>query len=721
MLDGETLLMGLAYLDWLAKNPVFLQGKNLNALQLKHVAQTYPLELVLVDGAPQFDANGIMYETLESRGQTLFDLHWYEIIKLLSDVGDFQMYRRFSPWINWFEGEDIVGITKLSVNRGKLYQVNTVHSYPTQLYRGEGQPTGYETFSCTEEQQTTRQLDGTCNDLEDPMMGAAGTRMGRNIPNETIVAPTPEELVTPNPRQISLELLGRPDGEFQEVPFLNLMATAWLQFQTHDWFSHGSNRSIDDDPIHIPLGPNDPMREKYGLEELLIARTAQDTRTPFDDAADMPETFANEVTHWWDASQVYGSDIETAQLLRKDPNGNLVEGGKLYLDTSLDQDGLLPVDGDGLEVTGFRRNFWVGLSLMHTLFAREHNAIAEGLKQEYPAMSDDDIYNKARMINAALIAKIHTVEWTPAILPNPILNQALNINWSGLLGLVDEQTQQMLAPLAQATKDPGLVGIPNSDRDLYDVAFSITEEFTSIYRMHPLLPDDLELRYLGDPSEAGAVVPLENTRAGMMQQADLIQRGELGDVEFGDIVFSFAHAKPGALALHNYPGFLQDLVIPFVTAFDMGTTDIVRDRERGVPRYNEFRRLIGLQPVDSFHDLNDDNQLVAKLKEIYNNDIEELDLLVGALAEGTPQRPSQFGFGETAFQIFLLMASRRLQADRYYTDLFNADVYTQFGMDWIANNNMATVLVRHVPGLADPAIGLGPEDNAFTPIDQWGY
>lgn len=48
--------------------------------------------------------------------------------------------------------------------------------------------------------------------------------------------------------------------------------------------------------------------------------------------------------------------------------------------------------------------------------------------------SDDQLYGKARLINAALMAKTHTVEWPPAILPHPIVAVGLRTNWAGLTG-----------------------------------------------------------------------------------------------------------------------------------------------------------------------------------------------------------------------------------------------------------------------------------------------
>ena len=59
---------------------------------------------------------------------------------------------------------------------------------------------------------------------------------------------------------------------------------------------------------------------------------------------------------------------------------------------------------------------------MHTLFTREHNAICDApARQPIPSWSDDELFDRARLVNAALMAKIHTVEWTPAIIGHPTL------------------------------------------------------------------------------------------------------------------------------------------------------------------------------------------------------------------------------------------------------------------------------------------------------------
>jgi hypothetical protein len=129
-----------------------------------------------------------------------------------------------------------------------------------------------------------------------------------------------------------------------------------------------------------------------------------------------------------------------------------------------------------------------------------------------------------------------------------------------------------------------------------------------------------------------------------------------------------------------------------------------------VPRYNEFRRLINLKPVNDFTDITPNTELAERLRTMYNNDINLLDTFVGMMAEG--YRPPGYGFGETAFQIFIAMASRRLQSDRFFTDDYRPEIYTPEGLAWIDNSGITAVILRHMPELASALDGT---DNAFFP------
>ena len=101
-----------------------------------------------------------------------------------------------------------------------------------------------------------------------------------------------------------------------------------------------------------------------------------------------------------------------------------------------------------------------GLGMLHTLFTLEHNAICDALKAAHPQMGDDELFGTAQLVNSALIAKIHTVEWTPAIVAHPALKVGMRVNWWGLMG---ERLHRRFGPDRQQRGDqrhPGLARRP---------------------------------------------------------------------------------------------------------------------------------------------------------------------------------------------------------------------------------------------------------------------
>jgi hypothetical protein len=580
-------------------------------------------------------------------------------------------------------------LAKLAVQRGILDARNLHHTYLPGELTGNIEPGDVD---CTGV-ELVRTVDGTCNDLGDPMAGAVYTRFGRNVPLSKGF-PTTSTALSPDPRMVSRTLLERR-GRGEEVPFLNLWATAWTQFQIHDWFDHGP--SDPSRPVRIPLAPDDPIRRATGQTHLEFGATPTDpTRTSAE--ASLPPTFRNHVTHWWDASQIYGSDPATAARLRT------FSGGQLKLDSA----GRLPLGARGVSDAGFTSNWWVGLELLHEVFVKEHNAIAVHLKAKYPGMTDQELYDTSRLINAALIAKIHTLEWTPAILPNKTLDVAMNANWYGLQKFVPDPVQK--ATLAAVAPPPNAVlwGIVGGTTDNKGVPFSMTSEFAAIYRMHQLVPDSFKVRELGKGKVLADVDTVDTTNAGARDV-----RHRMG---LQNLAWTFGRENANALVLKNYPRFMTNLDLPTGNKLDLAAVDLYRDRERGIPRYNEFRRQIGLPALTSFAELTPDIGAQRAISKAYGGDIEKLDLFVGTLAEG--QRPDCFGFGETLFQTFILMASRRLQADRFYTEDFTDTVYTPEGLAWVENNTFKTVLLRHVPSLA--STGLVGANNPFAPWnDEW--
>ncbi|MGE0131349.1 MAG: peroxidase family protein [Blastocatellales bacterium] len=549
----------------------------------------------------------------------------------------------------WHRLPRIIGLLRLNTFRNRLRKLNLHDTEKLPSIPRDPLP------APSPQQSAARASDGTYNDLKHPRMGAAGARFGRNIPLGRAVADE-ESLMYPSPRIVSRELMTR--RQFQPATALNLLAAAWIQFQVHDWFSHGKNE--DGDPHVVPL----PAKDDWPKPRMLVNRTRRDPTRPADDTS-KPNSYLNTETHWWDGSQLYGSGVATERRVRS------FEDGKLKLGS----DGLLPLDpGTGIDITGVNANWWVGLSMLHTLFTMEHNAICDRLRQDFPSWPDDELFLHARLVNAAVMAKIHTVEWTCAILAHPTVQEGMRQNWTR---------------------------IRKSKADHHAAPYAMTEEFVAVYRMHPLMPDDFVFRSFDD----GKVI---QERA-LPEVANRHAREVMKQVSLLDLFFSFGVAHPGAITLHNYPRHLQSLSLDGDVKMDLAAVEILRDRERGVPRYNEFRKLIDLKPIEKFEDLSDDKDWCEEIRRVYNDDINNVDLMVGMYAEPLIKG---MGFSETAFRIFLLMASRRLQSDRFFTTDYDEKTYTRAGLDWIEQTTMTTVLLRHLPQLK-PC--LGKVENAFAP------
>jgi hypothetical protein len=564
-----------------------------------------------------------------------------------------------------------LGLLVLIGVRNILRQRN-LHDTATLPSSGGAQPEPFRP-----DDYVSRTISGSYNDLDHPPMGMKGTRFGRNIPLDAIKLEPEADLLDPNPRVVSRELLTR--APFQPATTVNTLACTWLQFMIKDWFSHGDGDKGNSWTVELAPGDDWPHENP-----IRIPKVIPDPTRPAD--SDGPPTFINTETHWWDGSQIYGTNPEQQQFLRTRQDGKLRIGanGRAALP---DDPKLSPTMVPG---------WWVGLSLMRTIFTLEHNAICDRLRADYPNWTDDALFERARLVNAALIAKIHTAEWTPAVISHPTTVYALRANWFGIAG---ERLWKAFGRISK--KSEVISGIPGSETNHYGVPYALTEEFTSVYRMHPLIPDDYSFRSVSDDS------PLRQLGFGDLTgpAAEQLQ-DELG---LDDVLYSLGTMPPGVVCLHNYPRFLQDFERPDGNHIDVAATDVLRIRELGVPRYNEFRRLMHLKPARTFEEMTDNAEWAEQMRRVYRDDVERVDLMVGMYAE---RRPKGFAFSDTAFRIFILMASRRLNSDRFLTRDFNTEVYTPAGMDWLKQNTMNTVLLRHFPELAAPMRGV---ENAFWP------
>ena len=188
----------------------------------------------------------------------------------------------------WFELPQPAAVSRLVEIRNELRAKN--------LHDTEDPPLPQDPGSVPAEAKGSRTSNGEFNDLRCPVMGSSGTRFGRNVPlSETF--PDTANLMTPSPRTVSQELFTRE--KFQPVTILNVMAAAWIQFQTHDWFLH--RQGTMDSAHEIPLTDGDPWPER----PMRLPKTPVDPQKRPDPKR--PPAYVNDNSHWWDGSQIYGS------------------------------------------------------------------------------------------------------------------------------------------------------------------------------------------------------------------------------------------------------------------------------------------------------------------------------------------------------------------------------------------------------------------------------
>ncbi|XP_042965102.1 alpha-dioxygenase 2-like isoform X3 [Carya illinoinensis] len=442
-----------------------------------------------------------------------------------------------------------------------------------------------------------RTADGTCNHPSDDKVGSQGTFFGRNMPPST----SRYGLLEPHPTVVATKLLARKEFIDNGDQF-NMIACSWIQFMIHDWIDHLE----DTEQVEISALDQEISSSECPLNSFKFFKTKKiPTGSPHPKIGSL-----NTRTPWWDGSVIYGNNNEGMKRVRTFKDGKL----------KISEDGLLQHDEKGIPISGDVRNCWAGFSLLQALFVKEHNAICDMLKVHYPDLVDEQLYRNARLVTSAVIAKIHTIDWTVELLKTDTLLAGMRINWVPMRKLVGSEGERSLS------------------------------------------------------------------RIGMEQ-----------------MLVSMGHQACGAVTLWNYPSWMRNLVAHDINGedrldpVDMATMEIYRDRERGVARYNEFRRNLLMIPISKWEDLTDDDDAVDALRELYGDDMEKLDLLVGLHAE---KKIKGFAISETAFFIFLLIASRRLEADRFFTTNFNCKTYTEKGLDWVnKTETLKDVIDRHFPDM----------------------
>ena len=563
-----------------------------------------------------------------------------------------------------------------------------------------------------------RTITGEDNNLGNPQLGSEETNLIRIFDHfyedgfnaSRVTGPTGNLL--PNPRTISNRIVAQTDI----IPnYLN--ATDWLwqwgQFIDHDLTLNEGDPTAspreDFIPITIPQDdPNDPF-VRDGITELPFIRSERASGTGTDPSNPRQQT--NKLTHFIDASSVYGSTLEVAQALR-DPSG----GGRLLTQTQLLKTGfeeLLPFQSkanapaanpvglspDETFVAGdIRVNEQIGLNGIHTLFAREHNRIAGEIEARLAAgdteivakfnesgLSEDDfIYESARKVVGARIQIITYNEFLPLFIGAEF--KPVEGVFGGGFGIASFTGYK-------PTVDPLVSG----------------EFANAAYRLgHTLLAPEIQRAD-------------QNGLSGTFLGDAFFNSNQVYDPEAKTgLGVNSLYLGLGLQAAQEYDNQIVDGVRNFLFneargGFDLASVNIARGREVGLPTLNEARQLLGLNPYTSFQQIIATPGVAERFASVYES-IDDVDLWVGGIAEDAVNGGL---LGETFNLIVSEQFQRSRDGDRFFY-LNELDDIRVFDPD-IDSTSLSEIIRENTPEdfiIQDNAFIL-PYDDRVTGTD-WG-
>ena len=469
-------------------------------------------------------------------------------------------------------------------------------------------PTGNNIYSDNSDLVTdTYPIGGLNHNDAHPEWGGTWSHLSRVADSEysdNISMPSGQDWT--NSRQLSNILCADPAGygadpyDIPDEGGRSDMIWVFSQFITHDivftsnqrgqhqYPSDGDSSKLD---VLIPEGDTIMLPGSY----IPMWRSVYDLETGTNESN--PREQLTTITPWIDGAVIYGTNEQSrADWLRA------FEGGRLKIDLNQFGD-MLPLKDPhndsqpGMSFEGFgsgnlvagdpRANEHVSLLSFHTLFVREHNRIADELNVLHPDWNDEQIYQRARKVNTALLQSITYNEFLPA-LGAPVSE------YQGFDTEVDPSIMQLFTHSAfrMGHSQVGSWTL-RLDENRTETAEGNIRLANGFFDTYPL-------------TNEGGIEPILRGLAYQIEpKNDLIYSDDLRNQMFG---------APGAGGM------------------DMCAIDINRARDHGMPDYNTMRVAFSLDPISNWSEITSDSDLVAKLDSVYTSP-DEADVFIGMMAE----------------------------------------------------------------------------------------
>ncbi|HST17266.1 MAG TPA: peroxidase family protein [Gaiellaceae bacterium] len=443
-----------------------------------------------------------------------------------------------------------------------------------------------------------RTLDGSDNNRDHSTWGEADTQYARSAPTNY-----PDGVGAieggPSPRKISNMIFNDLGQNIFSENGISQWGWAWGQFIDHDMDLRDETPG---ESAPMPFDPNDPFERfdnQVGQMDFSRTPAAPGTGT----SRSNPRQQVNTISSYIDASQVYGATQDRLSWLTA-PNGYdlLLPNG--YLPTvgargnagaapPMDLMGPLAGNSSQARVAGdVRANENLALTSLQTLFAREHNRIADALPKSLPPSARFEI---ARRVVGAEIQRITYSEFLPTLGVrldsyhgyDPRVNSSITNEFATVAFRAHSMVHGEFEPTVQA----GTYSAAQLDTFRKSGIGVETNPTGSITLVIPL-----GLTF-GNPAL------LEQIGLGPALES-LGEREYRNDEQIDDSLRStlFEVPKPGIPdpSVCGEPSVNPDC---FSDVADLGADDIERGRDHGMPTYNGLRRTYGLPQARSFTDI----------------------------------------------------------------------------------------------------------------------
>ena len=523
-----------------------------------------------------------------------------------------------------------------------------------------------------------RTIDGTCNNFFYPLIGAAETPLARLLPanyEDGILLPVGHtqqisgDLFSPpwpSPRLISWRIV--EDLKIDNRDDVSVMFMQWGQFLDHDldlvpvFEDEECECNYTKRCIPVEVKPEDTVFgtiSSNGAKCLPFVRSVP--ACTFEGQKSLPRNQVNDLTSYIDASNVYGSDAKLANKLRLFKGGLLKQGGRLDtlkgnlpFQNNTPDNSVLPffVAGDN------RSNELVGLTIMHTIWMREHNRVARQLKKINPCWDDERLYQETRKIIGAMHQVIVYEEFLPVLFGRYLSTYVPP--FKGYNPFIDPT-------------------IPNS--------FA-----TAAYRFgHSLIRDKLDrldknFRRLGigplplRQAFFNPIVYFESLGTDPILRGMLVNESNPTDEFLNRVLTSQLFAESD----EKLGG-------------DLATLNIQRGRDHGLPTYRTWEKFCKRLFPGITHQFKR-RSTIQKLKDLYGSEgfKEGIDLWVGGLAES---RLSGAQVGPTFACILGITFQRLRDGDRFFYK--NPYVFTPFQLNEIKKTSLAKVICNNADDIPE--------------------